>query len=271
MRCSRRRSRGASSSSSPGDRSSRTCGERLDSLTQREREVLVMLARGNEQRRAGRRAVRHRGHDQDTRVQPAGQARPARPRAGRRPGLRERAGQAGARSPFDREPRAPKICGVAERGRALRAMTGAARGRTLTESATPPPQGVSCVPRRRGPRPLQALRRRRRRQQSLVRHRGRPRHRLPRPERRRQEHDAARAARARAPLVGLRHVRRPALRGARAALAPTSARCSRTRPFTRAAAPATTCGSSPSPASIRPAASTRSCRRSGSPMQPTAA
>ena len=46
MRCSRRRSRGGSSSSSPGARSSRTSRARLESLTQREREVLVLLARG---------------------------------------------------------------------------------------------------------------------------------------------------------------------------------------------------------------------------------
>ena len=54
----------------------------------------------------------------------------------------------------------------------------------------------------------------------LVRHRGRPRDRLPRAERRRQEHDAPRAARPGPPVVGLRHVRRRCVRGARAARRP---------------------------------------------------
>ena len=97
---------------------------RLESLTQREREVLRAARPRQEQQRAGGRAVRHRGHDQDARLEPAGQARAARPRPGRRPGLRERAGhaRAGRRASVVRQRRR-------RRRSALRRSSDASRGR----------------------------------------------------------------------------------------------------------------------------------------------
>ena len=84
------------------------------------------------------------------------------------------------------------------------------------------------------------------------------------PERRRQEHDAARAARAHPAHQRHGDVRRQALRGARAPERDRSAPCSRTRPFTPAARRATTCACSPWPASTRRSASTRCSRTSAS-------
>ena len=63
----------------------------LAELTDREREVLRMLAVGMSNAEIARGARRLRADGQDARLQPARQARPARPRAGRDLRLRERA------------------------------------------------------------------------------------------------------------------------------------------------------------------------------------
>ena len=90
----------------------------------------------------------------------------------------------------------------------------------------------------------QAVRTHHRGRRSLVRARAGHDHRLPRPERRRQDDDAADAARARRADERPRARLRPALRGARAARAAGSGRCSRRPTSTRAAPAATTCACS---------------------------
>ena len=209
-----------------------------------------MTARAREeQRRAGRRAVRQRGHDQDARVEPAGQARAARPRAGRRPGLRERARHAGRLSRVSvvrqRAPR-PKICASEERGRALRAMTGRPAAGDSSRHAAPPPQGASHMTRPVEVRDLS----KRFGGVAAVKHlsfdieAGRVTGFL-------GPNGAGKSTTLRA-LLGLV---RPSsgsatfggVRATRSSIgpAPASARCSRTPRSTPAAAPATTCGSSP--------------------------
>ena len=68
---------------------------RLASLTARERDVLLLLAQGPQQRRDRGGPVRQRGDRQDPRRQPAGEAGPARPGAGGDPRLRDGTGGAG--------------------------------------------------------------------------------------------------------------------------------------------------------------------------------
>ena len=72
-------------------------GVSLDDLTEREAEVLRLVARGLQQHRDRRRAVHHREHREDPRRPGPDEARPARPRPGGRAGLRVRHGPAGRR------------------------------------------------------------------------------------------------------------------------------------------------------------------------------
>ena len=71
----------------------RTNDAGLEQLTERELEVLRLLATGKSNAELAARAVPQRRHDQDARLAPARQARAARPGAGRRLRLRERAGR----------------------------------------------------------------------------------------------------------------------------------------------------------------------------------
>ena len=93
----------------------------------------------------------------------------------------------------------------------------------------------------------QAVRRRARRRRPLLHRRPRPRDRLPRPQRRRQDHHPALPARPRRPHVGQRDDRRPDLPRPRRTPCGSSARRSRPPASTPGAARATTCGCSRAP------------------------
>ncbi len=75
---------------------------RLASLTPRERDILLLVARGWTNVRDRPRTGGQRGHGQDPRRPPAGQARPPRPRAGGHPRLRN----------GRRHPRPPRLASV---------------------------------------------------------------------------------------------------------------------------------------------------------------
>ena len=75
-----------------GPPSSRPAPPALDELTEREVEVLALVARGMSNTEIAAAAVRHAGHGQDAREPPAHEAGLARPRPAGRRRLRERAG-----------------------------------------------------------------------------------------------------------------------------------------------------------------------------------
>ena len=84
--------------SRPESTPSRDASE-LDDLTEREREVLVLVARGMTNGDIAAHLFLERGHGQDAREAHLRQARPARPHPGRDPRLRGRAGAAGRGRP----------------------------------------------------------------------------------------------------------------------------------------------------------------------------
>ena len=105
--------------------------EALDELTDREQQVLRMLAVGLSNAEIAEALVRLRGDGQDARLQPARQARPARPRAGRDLRLRERADHPGLTTQHVARARDhPQL--ASRRGRSSAASAGRARARPVT-------------------------------------------------------------------------------------------------------------------------------------------
>ena len=110
-----------------------------------------------------------------------------------------------------------------------------------TSSPTKAPEGVA----HRGARPDQAVRQLHRRRPPLLHRRAGPDHRLPRPERRRQDDHAAHAARPDPAQRRLGDHRRPATTTTSRSRSPSSARRWRRPTSTPAAPAATTCACSP--------------------------